>query len=81
MNGAVTFYRQIGPYAVTQCDAPVPISDIDHGWRLSQQGSLQLHPIALDAWQLARQLRAHRDAGLDPQSQADCERWASETSL
>jgi hypothetical protein len=26
---------------------------------------LQLHPIALDAWQLARQLRAHRDAGLD----------------
>jgi hypothetical protein len=25
----------------------------------------QLHPIAVDAWQLARQLRAHRDAGLD----------------
>ena len=23
MNGAVTFYRQIGPYAITQCDAPV----------------------------------------------------------
>ena len=31
---------------------------------------LQLHPIALDAWQLARQLRAHRDAGpgLNPES-------------
>jgi hypothetical protein len=26
---------------------------------------LQLHPIALDAGQLARQLRVHRDAGLD----------------
>jgi hypothetical protein len=27
--------------------------------------AVQLHPIALDAWQLARQLHAYRDTGLD----------------
>src|SRR5271154_7454066 len=30
-----------------------------------QHHLLQLHPIALDAWQLVRQLRGHGDAGLD----------------
>jgi len=32
--------------------------------RFKRPTCCSLHPIALDAWQLVRQVRAHRDAGL-----------------